>query len=135
MSGSGVHALYRGKLPEGYKQAVFEIDDVPWGENDDSLTVEIYDGKHVCVVTGEHVPGTPLDVHPWGVDALEAILEEHIPRRDRHETSHDTDHERPELEDYEPKATGVETTEEVRDMFYCPTAILSYSSVGGGNGR
>ncbi|WP_331234177.1 hypothetical protein [Natronorarus salvus] len=31
-------------------------------ENDDPPGVEIYDGKWVCVVTGHHVAGTPLDV-------------------------------------------------------------------------
>ncbi|QSX00469.2 hypothetical protein [Haloterrigena alkaliphila] len=118
-SGSGVHALYVGKLPTGYKQAKFAIDDEPWGTNEDVPEIEIYDGKRVCVVTGEHVPGTPLEVNPWDEEELKALLEERVPEADKHDIEgYDTDRERPELDDYEPSATGDETTDDVRDVFY-----------------
>ena len=117
-SGSGVHALYEGQLPDDVRQAVFEIDDEPWGANDEVPGVEIYDGKRVCVVTGEHVPGTPLEIHEWDDEALEAILEENIDEEDRQTAAHDTDRERPDLDDYEPSATeATETTEDIRDVF------------------
>ena len=119
-SGSGVHALYEGALPEDVKQAVFEIDTEPWGENDEPPTVEIYDGKHVCVVTGDHVVGTPEHVYEWNEDALNEILDEHLDEADRVTPTEgtDTDTKNP-LDDYEPKATGAtEKTDEINDVFY-----------------
>jgi hypothetical protein len=115
-SGAGVHAYYRGDLPDGVKQAVFEIDTDPWGANDDPPTVEIYSGKHVCVATGEHVPGTPDDVEPWDPDALEAVLDEHD-QLPSDPVGHDTDRDRDDLEDHTPDATARdETTDDVRDI-------------------
>jgi len=118
-SASGIHALYEGQLPADVKRAAFPIDTEPWGANDEAPSVEIYDGKRVCVVTGEHVPGTPDDVRPWDESALAAILNEHVPDADRHRpASHDTDTEDP-LDDYEPTVTGAhESTDEIRDVFY-----------------
>jgi len=119
-SGSGVHALYEGALPEDVKQAVFEIDTEPWGENDEPPTVEIYDGKHVCVVTGDHVVGTPEHVHEWDEDALNEVLDEHLDEADRVTQTEgtDTDTENP-LDGYEPEATdATETTDELDDVFY-----------------
>jgi hypothetical protein len=116
-SGAGVHANYRGELPDGVKQAVFEIDDEPWGANDegDRPTVEIYDGKHVCVATGEHVPGTPLEVNPWDEDALADVLDEYdqLPDVDPAERRESFD-----AEAYDAGATeSDETTDELRDIF------------------
>jgi len=116
-SGGGVHAYYRGELPDGVNQAVFPIDTDPWGANDDPPTVEIYDGKHVCVATGEHVPGTPDDADPWDPDALETVLDEYDELPDRPAVDHDTDRDRNDLEDYDPGATAPdETTDDVRDV-------------------
>jgi hypothetical protein len=108
--------MYEGKLPDDVKQATFDIDDEPWGANDDAPSVEIYDGKRVCVVTGEHVPGTPTDIRPLDTDALDSILDEHVPEPDRH-TPTDTDTEDP-LDGYEPTVTGAhETTADTRDVY------------------
>ena len=116
-SGAGVHALYKGRLPDDVKQANFDIDDEPWGENDELPSVEIYDGKKVCRVTGEHVPGTPEDVSEWDTDALDEVLDEHLDEDDRvDEVTHDTDSD--EMRDYEPSATAsTETTGDVRDVY------------------
>jgi hypothetical protein len=116
-SGSGVHANYKGQLPDGVKQAVFQIDDEPWGDNDedDLPTIEIYDGKHVCVATGEHVPGTPLEVYPWDDDELRSVLDEYdqLPEVNPTEQREDFD-----KDDYEPDATeSHETTEDRRDIY------------------
>lgn len=119
-SGSGVHALYEGQLPEGVKQAVWQLDDEPWRANDDPPSVEIYDGKRVCVVTGEHVPGSVDDVRPWDDEALEAVLDEHMPEQDRHTPpARDTDTREDPLEDYEPTVTGShKSTDELKDVYY-----------------
>jgi hypothetical protein len=119
-SGTGVHAMYEGRLPDDVKQAVFELDTEPWGANDSPPAVEIYDGKRVCVATGAHVPGTPTDVRPWDGKALEAILDEHLSPADRRpaSASHDTDRERLPA-NYEPKATdGDETASDLRDVLH-----------------
>jgi hypothetical protein len=115
VSGAGVHAVYLGSLPEGVKQAVWEIDDEPWGANDDIPAIEIYDGKHVCIATGEHVPGTPENAGEWDDDALEAILaaNDQLPTR----ASAD-DYEKFDAADYEASATSSsETTEDIRDIY------------------
>jgi len=115
VSGAGVHAVYLGSLPEGVKQAVWEIDDEPWGANDDLPAIEIYDGKHVCIATGEHVPGTPDDAGRWDDDALEAILA----ANDQHPTRASADdYEEFDASDYEASATSSsETTEDIRDVY------------------
>ncbi|MFB6068625.1 MAG: hypothetical protein ABEJ90_01700 [Halobacterium sp.] len=121
-SGTGVHAMYRGSLPDRVKQSAFEIDDEPWGENDDLPTVEIYDGKHVCVATGGHVPGTPEEVNEWDADALEALLDEHdeLPPEEPERPRPD-DYDR---DDYDPDATGsAELTTDIRDCYYALDAL------------
>jgi len=120
-SGSGVHAYYRGELPGGESgQEVFDIDDEPFGANDDAPTVEIYANKHVNVTTGAHVPGTPTDVRDWDVDALDDILDEFLPddARSDVDVGHDTDRDRADLDDYDPDANAGETADDVRDVLY-----------------
>jgi len=116
-SGAGVHAYYEGELPiEGKGQAAFEIDTEPWGANDSPPTVEIYANKHVCVTTGAHVPNTPIEASEWDADALRAILEANG-YTDQPEIAHDTDHDRADLEDYDPGTTTAdETATDVRDV-------------------
>ncbi|NHX37988.1 MULTISPECIES: hypothetical protein [Halolamina] len=116
-SGSGVHAYYQGELPlAGHGQAVFDIDTEPWGANDSVPTVEIYANKHVCVTTGEHVPGTGLDVVEWDADALRSVLEANG-YTDKEPITHDTDRDRPELEEYDPVAVDAEEkADDVRDV-------------------
>ena len=122
-SDSGFHVSYRGDLPEEVKEPEWQLDDEPWGANDEPPTIEIYARKRVCVDTGKHVPGTPLDVRSWDHDALEALIDEHVPEADRHTTtSHDTDAD--PLEDYEPTVTGAhETTGEIRDVYAAVDAL------------
>jgi hypothetical protein len=118
VSKSGVHAPYAGSLPDGVKDASFAIDDEPWGANDDVPEIEIYDHKHVCVSTGEHVPGTPREIREWDADALESILDTHdeLPE----EPARDPAGERQAFDasDYDAGATtSDETTDDVRDIF------------------
>jgi Uncharacterized conserved protein len=118
-SGSGSHAYYRAEdgLPiDGKGQATFEIDSEPWGANDSPPTVEIYANKHVCVATGDRVPGTPTEIHDWDSDTLRAILQANG-YADQEPVTHDTDRDRPELESHDPVATGSsETTADIRDI-------------------
>ena len=74
-SGTGVHAYYRGTLPEDETMATWQIDDEPFGANDDLPAIELYSGKHVCVTTGEHVTGTPTEVRRWDGAVLRPLLE------------------------------------------------------------
>jgi hypothetical protein len=117
-SGTGVHAIYRGDLPDGVKQASWQLDGDPWGSNDDLPSIEIYPGKRVCVMTGEHVPGTPVEVQKWNDDVLEPLLEanDEVATSAREDPS--TDRDDYDLDDYDPGATtSSETTDEIRDVF------------------
>ena len=115
-SGGGVHAYYKGELPiEGKGQATFDIDTEPWGANDSPPAVEIYANKHVCVATGEHVPGTPTTTAEWDEEVLRAILIANG-YEDKDPVEHDTDHDR--LADYEPTTTSpTETADDMRDIY------------------
>lgn len=116
-SGAGVHAQYRGELPEGVKEAKWQLDDEPWGANDELPSIEIYAGKRVCVATGDHVPGTPTEIREWDEDALDDLLEEHnqYPTRKSKLSGVRDDYD---LDDYEPDATeSDDTTDDIRDIF------------------
>ncbi|ELZ14448.1 hypothetical protein C478_07482 [Natrinema thermotolerans DSM 11552] len=85
VSGSGVHAVFRGSLPENaVKEPVLQLDDEPWGENDggDLPEIEIYPTKHVGVLTGRHVPGTPVEVRGVNESGLSKILDAHGKTKD-----------------------------------------------------
>jgi len=117
-SGAGAHAIYRGELPDGVKQATWQLDDEPWGTNDDLPSIEIYPGKRVCVMTGDHVPGTPTEVREWTADVLDALLEanDEVATAQRDDLSAERDDY--DLGDYEPSATSSsETTNDIRDVF------------------
>jgi hypothetical protein len=74
-SGAGVHVYYRGDLPADETVADWQLDDEPWGANDDIPAIEIYSGKHVCLTTGDHVVATPEEVRPWDTEAVHGIVE------------------------------------------------------------
>ncbi|WP_135806195.1 hypothetical protein [Halorussus marinus] len=117
-SGAGAHAIYRGELPDGVKQASWQIDDEPWGDNDELPSIEVYPGKRVCVMTGEHIPGTPTEVREWNDDVLDALLEanDEVASSQRGDVS--TARDDYDLDDYEPAATSSEeTTDDIRDIF------------------
>ena len=114
-SGSGVHAVYRGEIPlDGVPQAMFAIDDEPFGANDDVPEVEIYDSKHVCIATGDHLSASGTEVNSWDEDALSTIL-----RANGIESSPEPSAETSvNLTDHTPAATtSDETTDEIRDIF------------------
>jgi len=75
VSGAGVHAYYLGALPGDETVAEWDIDDEPWGENDDLPAIEIYSGKHNCLTTGKRIPGTPTTVEPWNGAVVRKLLE------------------------------------------------------------
>jgi hypothetical protein len=118
-SGTGLHAYYRGTLPDGVKQAVWELDSEAWGANDDDdlPAVEIYDGKHVCIATGRHLSGTGTRVEPWDDAALRDLLDAHdlLPSDDAPSAA---DREAFDPVDYDADATtSDETTGDARDVF------------------
>ena len=114
-SGSGVHAVYRGEIPlDGVPEATFDLDTEPFGANDEPPAIEIYDGKHVCIATGDHVGGTGTEATEWDDDALADILRANG-YEEREQIGADSS---VDFDDYEPKATGSdETTDDIRDVF------------------
>jgi len=122
-SGKGVHAIYKGDLPDGVKQASWRLDEDPWESNEDLPSIEVYPGKRVCVMTGAHVPGTPTEIAEWNDDVLDALLEanDQVAINQRDNADRDdvlTAREDYDLEDYEPAATASsETTDDIRDVF------------------
>ncbi|EMA53860.1 hypothetical protein C451_08775 [Halococcus thailandensis JCM 13552] len=75
-SETGIHAIYYGELPDNVPQAGWDLDDKPFGTNEDVPSVEIYDRRRALVVTGNHVRGTPAGIHEWGSDGLRELLKE-----------------------------------------------------------
>ncbi|WP_216824801.1 hypothetical protein [Salinigranum rubrum] len=121
-SGAGVHAIYRGALPEGVKQASWQLDTEPWGANEEPPSIEMYPGKRVCVMTGDHVPETPTEVREWSADVLDVLLEANdevaTASRERAREDVSTDRSDYDLAEYEPSAsTSTETTDDIRDIF------------------
>lgn len=75
-SGAGLHAVYDGSLPGGMVEAKPQIDDEPWGANDEVPVIEMYESsKKVGVLTGNKVGGAPRTVEECDEDALTAMLE------------------------------------------------------------
>lgn len=62
-SHTGLHQIFTGTLPEGYRTISF---DLPNGAG----SIEIYDRKRVCVMTGKQVEGTPDEPQPIDENAL-----------------------------------------------------------------
>jgi hypothetical protein len=117
-SGAGVHAIYRGELPDGVKQAAWQLDDDPWGANEELPSIEIYPGKRVCVMTGEHVPGTPTEVCEWNDGVLAALLEANDEVATSQRDAVSTTREDYDLDSYESKEmSSSETTSDIRDVF------------------
>jgi DNA-binding transcriptional ArsR family regulator len=69
-SGTGLHQIFRGELPDDVRTIQFEL---PNGAGE----IEIYDCKRVCIMTGKYVADTPVDPQPVDEDALEALADEH----------------------------------------------------------
>jgi hypothetical protein len=118
----GVHAIYRGELPDGVKQASWQLDDDPWGSNEDLPSIELYPGKRVCVMTGDHVPGTPTEVREWDADiaALLARINDPAAKSGENQARKDVSTDRAEydLDDHDPDATAsTETATDIRDLF------------------
>lgn len=113
LSGAGVHAMYRGRLPGDVGKAAWQIDDEPWGANDDVPSIELYPGKRVCVMTGDHVAGTPEGIKPITDDVLEPLLEANDQLWAGGENSANLP------DDYEPDATSSdEYTDDKHDIFH-----------------
>lgn len=113
-SGAGVHANYKGDLPNDIPEAKWIIDDEPWGTNDDLPAIEIYSNTHVCVTTGERLPGAADDVREWDSDAVRRVLDEAGELRQTATDRADFD-----ADDYEPEVTDAdETTTEIRDIYH-----------------
>jgi hypothetical protein len=136
-SGTGVHAIYRGELPDGVKEASWQLDEDPWRGNDELPSIELYARKRVCVMTGDHVPGTPVNVRPWSDEAVGVLVEanDEVAARQRERVDDELDANRAgkrrddidastcrddhDLDDHDPNATSSDqTTTDIRDLFH-----------------
>ncbi|WP_147464959.1 hypothetical protein [Halococcus sp. IIIV-5B] len=115
-SGNGIHASYYGVLPDGVKQAEWDLDDEPFGANDDLPSIEIYDGKRQLLVTGEHVRGTPAAVRSWDDSGLRELLEDHDQFPDTVSTPSEK-YDDFDVDDYEPDVAGSGETDDIHDVF------------------
>lgn len=122
-SGAGLHAVYRGKLPDNIRQFSFDIDDEPWGANEDVPGIEVYDGKRICISTGQHVAGTPDDANEWDENVIDHLIDLHVDDSVKDSASHDTNVERPDMDDYTPSAVGNEETSDIRDVYHAVDRI------------
>ncbi|MEF8776436.1 MAG: hypothetical protein V5A43_08045 [Haloarculaceae archaeon] len=115
-SEAGLHANYRGALPDGVKRATWQLDAEPWGPNDDVPSIEIYAGKRVFVMTSDHVPGTPTEVREVDHETLRAVLDDNDRLPEKPNAS---DRKAVDLTHHEPMATGAEeSTDEIRDIYH-----------------
>jgi P4 family phage/plasmid primase-like protien len=113
-SATGAHANYEGELPNDIPEAKWKLDDEPWGENDDLPAIEIYSNRHVCVATGERVPGSAKDVQPWDDEAVREVLDENDELQEP-----SADRSSLDLDDHDPDATeSTETTTDIKDIFH-----------------
>ena len=73
-SGTGVHQVFEGQLPETVRKIEFDLPN-------DAGSIEIYDSKRVMVATGKHVPETPTDIQPVDEEAFEDLIDKHGQKR------------------------------------------------------
>lgn len=113
-SGTGVHIIARGQLPEDVKTIQGALPDhaaFPDAE------IEVYDGKRFVAMTGDHVHGTPTET----TDAqafLEDIVDTFVDDDARRTTS--TPH--PDADDWEPEydaddLADLDTTDDIQAVF------------------
>ena len=67
LSGTGVHVILEGRLPEGYRKGLIELEE--------GIQIEFFDKKRVCVVTGDLL-GDSLDIPTVDPDTLAHLLHE-----------------------------------------------------------
>jgi len=112
-SGTGVHIIAQGSLPEDVKtiQATLpDHDAFPGAE------IEVYDGKRFVAMTGDHVVGTPTEA----TDAqafLDDLVDEFVSEEERRPQT-----PRPDAEDWDPEydadeLADLETTTDIQAVF------------------
>jgi hypothetical protein len=122
-SGAGVHAVYKGELPRDEVQVKWELDDDPWGSNDEIPEVEIYSTKRVLVMTGDKIAGSDDTANPWDDGVLPAMLDaagygEHERTKDDHPVPPERRNDYA-FDDYDPDTTDAdEQASDMRDIFH-----------------
>lgn len=62
-SGTGIHIIGKGQLPDGVKTIQAELPDDP---DFPTASIEVYDGKRFIALTGKHSKGTPTEANEIG---------------------------------------------------------------------
>jgi len=108
-SGTGVHQIFCGRLPDGVRTVTFDLG-AGIGE------VEIYDRKRVCVMTGERIAGTPEDPTPIDGNELDAIIEEFTDEDDSERVAPD-DPEEWDPEYSEEEIADIDSTTDLQAIY------------------
>jgi putative DNA primase/helicase len=107
-SGTGVHILCRGELPDGVKTLT---DTLPPNEMFPEATIEVYDSARYVAMSGSHLITTPTDIRP-NQAFLDQLVDEYATVV---EGTPDTLLEKPTKSKEELAA--IDTTAEIEDIF------------------
>ena len=99
-SGEGIHAYYRGELPEGVKAVQEDLRSRECEWKDTTPAVEMYYGGRQFIMTGEKVADAPGEIADVGEGALADLVDDIVPEEKRRnqrrkaESSYDPDENR-----------------------------------------
>lgn len=100
ISGTGMHILFEGSLPDGVKAIE---DELPEDEAFPDAEIEVYDSARNIAMTGDHVEDTPLELNPQP-EFLDLLVENYH------------DGEAGSIHDVEQIPKPAITREEIRDV-------------------
>jgi len=107
-SGTGIHILCRGRLPERVKTI---SDDLPEHDAFPEASIEVYESARFITMTGTHIAGTPAETHSR-LSFLDGLVEDYatVSAATPDEVAFEPKTSREDLED-------VDTTSDMQDVF------------------